>query len=79
MHFAHSCNVTNFWQIEDNLSCLANGRGPQFWQIEDNLNLFLDGRRPQFVFNWNITSIFLPAQTQLVIAFNHYSIFRILN
>ena len=41
----------NFWQMEDDLNFIANGRQPQFRQMEDNLNSLIKGKRPYLLVN----------------------------
>ena len=48
----------NFWNMEDDLNSLENGRRPQFfgkmeddlnfWNMEDDLNSLENGRQPLF-------------------------------
>ena len=68
----------NFWEMEDNLDILENGRRPHFLNnMEDNLNFlfFVNGRRLQplgkmkdgliWLAKWKITSIFMQNGRQL--------------
>jgi hypothetical protein len=63
----------HFFQMEDDLILLVNGRRHQFFQMEDDLN-FLNGRRPKYScewkttynsFKWKTTSIFLKIKDNL--------------
>jgi hypothetical protein len=63
----------NFYQLEDNLIFLINGRRPQLFQMEDNLNVLNKGqpkysyewKKTSNVFKWKTTSISLKSKDDL--------------
>jgi hypothetical protein len=48
-----------FWQMEDDLKNILNGRQPQFCQMEDDPNILANRIRPQYFGIWKPTSLFL--------------------
>ena len=56
----------NFWQMEDNLNILANGRRPKYFgKMEDDLNIVRNKRLPQYFDKWKATPIFCQIEDKI--------------